>query len=196
MNGAALQAGPPPKREEISPERVEAIDRRNRMSIKPRWGLLLIALAFFVSSALTFVRDLPYSDVGCIEQIQIRKMVEYGFVNRHGITLGPDETSGRVAHPEKFNYVHHPVFRTWPHVLVNHFFGATGVVIFNAAATLLACFLIYAVLERQFGHTPALIASTLCAYAPATTYWGLSTTPIIPSIVFWPATALLIWRAR
>jgi hypothetical protein len=193
---AVLQAGPPPSREEIPVEKVEGSNRLNHRASKHRWGLLVIAFAFLVTSALTFVRGAPYFEVGCIEEIQIRKMLDYGFINRRGITLGPDETSGRVAHPDKFNYVHHPMFRTWPHVLIHRFSGATGVVVFDGVLTLLTCFLIYAVLERQFGNRPALIASTLCTCAPATTYWGLSTTPIFPSLLFWPATALLIWRAR
>ncbi len=172
-------------------------------SLKARAGLLLIVLVFLASGGYPFFRDAPYFDVGTIEMIQIRKMLDYGFVERRGIVVQVMETTGRLAHPEKFNYVHHPLLRNWPYAALYHWFGAVGVVLFNVAAGLLECLLIYAALRRHFGFVPSLVPAALCACAPALQFWAVGSTSIIPMVLFWPVAALLVrprdgqpWRGQ
>jgi hypothetical protein len=163
------------------------------MSLKERLGLLVIVLVFLASGTYRFLREAPYFDVESVEMLQIRKMLDYGFFERQGIVMFPEVSFGKLAHPEKFNYTHHPFPRSWWYAGVCHFFGALGVAVFNVVAGLLACLLIYAALRRRFGFGPSLIPAALCACAPVLQYWAVGTTSTVLMILFWPVAALVIW---
>jgi MFS family permease len=157
--------------------------------MKERMALLVIAAAFVLASVYPFLKAEPEV---AVDVCQIRKLLEYGFVERQGAILTPQVTTGKLVHPENFNYTHHPLPRYWLCAGVYHFWGANGVALLTTLVGLLESLLVYSALRRHFDFTPALVAALLYACAPAFQFYAVGATSGIFMWLLWPIATLLI----
>ncbi len=157
-----------------------------------RTGVLVIVAVFLAASIYPILQERAYSEFATEELIQIKKMLDYGFVKTHGIVPYNHAMTGRLTHPEAFNYTHHPLPRTWLYAATYHLFGGFGVTLFNVALGLVQSLFVYAALKRQFQVLVAAVVASFYACAPAMQSWAVGPTSIILMVMVWPVAAWLI----
>jgi hypothetical protein len=94
-------------------------------------AVAVLVVVFLAGSIYPVLREQPYCEFSTVEIIQIRKMLDYGFVQTRGVVPHNMHTIGRLAHPEKVNYTHHPLPRNWLYAGIYVLSGGFGVLLSN-----------------------------------------------------------------
>ncbi len=122
---------------------------------------------------------------------EAHKLLDYGFLNRAGAIMPPGLMFGRVAHPEDFNFTHHPHPIVWLFTGVLAVAGPWPCIFLVLALRLAATVAVWRLLQRYFQPWPAWFASVLYAVAPIGLALAPDTNCIALGAVIWPFAAAL-----
>ncbi len=162
------------------------------MTRQDRCVLGVIALVFMAAAAYPLWRA---RKPVCAEVVQTIKMMDYGFVARRGAVVLPGLSQGRLAHPEAFNYTHHPYLGyCWIFAAIYGLVGPTGIVAFSAAVALFNSLLSYRVFRYWFDVGPAAVAAILYALAPCFQVYASEPSNFNLANLAWPIGTLLFMR--
>jgi hypothetical protein len=153
----------------------------NRQDRRAMW---IIAAVFLVASIYPFLRAEPQLD---LEIGIVRKMLDYGFARRAGAMMFPQFNNGRLAHPEAFNYTHHPYLTAWAYGIVYEVSGFRGVSAFTLVMGLVGCLVVYRTLRTTVDSPAALAGSVLYACAPVLLLTTVRAFAMVFATIFWPA---------
>jgi 4-amino-4-deoxy-L-arabinose transferase-like glycosyltransferase len=136
---------------------------------------------------VAFIKTTPLS---YWEIFEAKKLLAYGFWERHGAIINWHEMTGVVPNPWAFNYTHHPYPVLWLYTLAYYLGGAVGVIVLVALIGLASCLILYRILEAQYGKSAAWLAVVLYSVAPAAIDYDRDPNSVAMGAVVWP---LVLW---
>jgi len=158
----------------------------SRDNLKP---YLLISLAWTLSRLYPLANAVPLS---FWEVWEAKKLMEYGFLERHGAVINWHFMTGHLENPEMFNYINHPLPMIWLDTGIFHLFGGWGIIIFNAVAGLLASFVVYVTLKKLFSPQLSLFGSLIYVLAPASILFDVDPSIVALGSLLWPFATYII----
>jgi hypothetical protein len=121
------------------------------------------------------------------EVFEVKKLLEYGFLNRAGALVNIQYLPGHLSNPEVFNYVNHPYPIMWLFVLAYQICGNAGMILIVLAIGFLGCLAVLVVLRTFFSQRSALIATLLYTVAPSSILFDVNTNVVALGAIIWPA---------
>lgn len=126
------------------------------------------------------------------ENIQAKKLEQYGFWERRGAMLQPQFSFGQLAHPERFNYSHHPYPLLWVIAGVHRLIGPYGVAGFIVVAGLAISLLTCLLLSVFYDPLPALFSAAMVAVCPVFITFTTGANPYGLGGALWLVAAALV----
>ncbi len=169
--------------------------RDSRAAVPVRWEKffpLTIAAVWFL------LRLFPWSQMHIWtywEVQEAKKILEYGFWERHGAFINVHFMTGLLERPESFNYVNHPVLLFWMDTLLYWIFGGAGIIVASAAFGLAGALITYRILARSYSPNTALFVTLLLAAAPVSILYDVDPCITSVSAISWPLLILVVQRA-
>ena len=163
----------------------------NRLLASQKIALGSLIVIWLLARAFPFSQEEPLMNP---EVWNARKLLDYGFFERHGARLTPGMWTGQLPNPQDFNYTHYPLPMLWVFTLVYKLTGPWGGPVLVLALKLAGCVIIFKILDRQFERGAAWFASVLFAIAPCSILLDCMTDLTATSAVLWPAALWLLFR--
>ena len=154
---------------------------------------LLLALVWALTRAVPLSQVVPET---YWEVCEAKKQLEYGFFATKGAIINIHYMAGRVAEPERFNYVNHPYPILWADTLACWVGGPWGVVVFNALLGLAGCLAAFAALRRFYSEKESFFGAMLFTLVPANVLFNANPDQSGLAAIFWPFTVWALARAR
>ncbi len=123
---------------------------------------------------------------------QARKLLEYGFAERHGASLWSPECTGTLPNPEAFNYTHHPYPFFWLLTGLLAVAGPYGILAFTTLLKLAGYILTFKTFDVRFGRSAAWLGTLLYGLAPCGLLEDLGYSCVTQSALLWPVGAWLL----
>lgn len=162
-----------------------------RFSKSKPW--LLLALVWAITRAVPLSQVVPES---FFEVCEAKKQLEYGFFATKGAIINIHYMCGRVAEPERFNYVNHPYPILWADTLACWVGGPWGVVAFNALLGLAGCLAAFAALRQFYEERESFWGAMIFTLVPANVLFNANPDQSGLAAIFWPFTVWALARAR
>ena len=161
-------------------------------TIPPNWQYyLLILLAWMVTRAYPLITMEPSLDWQVWES---KKLLEYGFSERQGGIINFHFMTGRVADPEKFNYVNHPYPILWLDTLAYYTAGEWGPIVFTSFLGLLSCLAVLPALSTFLPTRESFAGALLYTLAPSSIFFNVNANTVSLGAIIWPFAILFIGR--
>jgi|ERR1044071_458438 hypothetical protein len=123
---------------------------------------------------------------------QARKLLDYGFFNRAGAALPSVYMTGRMPHPEDFNYTNHPYPMLWVYTAIYALGGPAACLTMILLVRLCATIVVFVLLRRYFSLGTAWWGTFLYALAPITLAMDVDSNAGVGfGAVIWPFSAFL-----
>jgi hypothetical protein len=172
----------------------EGFDRSMRSSIifSKRWPYVFVALIWIGTRVYPLSQAQPWA---YWEVAEAKKLLEYGFFERHGAIINIHFMTGIMPEPWKFNYVNHPYPILWLDTFVHWLGGPWAVLIFTSLLGLLTCLTAIPALQCCFSQREAGIGAALYTLAPATILFDADTSIVALGAIVWPLSIYLIGKS-
>ncbi|MEY2486998.1 MAG: hypothetical protein QOH39_2646 [Verrucomicrobiota bacterium] len=156
-----------------------------------RKQLVLVGFTWLISRSLALLATRPRVPFYW-EVFEIKKLFEYGFLERAGALVGIQYLPGHLSNPEVFNYVNHPYPIMWVFAFAYRFFGAWGMMLIVLSIGLASCLAVFVVFRRMFTPSSALFVTLLYTLAPSAILFDIDTNLVALGAVIWPSSMLVI----
>ena len=182
--------------ERVAPLRVELPFQTGAtvsQSSRVRTAVLIITAVYLLVRVFPLMMARP--DLSW-ETAQAKQWQKYGWWERRGAWLPPEYSHGTVAHPERFNYSHHPYLGQWLVAGTVCLLGPVGGMGLLVVLGLAACLATYFALRLFCQPMAALFTTCLVAASPVLVSITRSTNPHGLGGSLWPVGVLLIGKLR
>ena len=128
--------------------------------------------------------------------VQVKKLLDFGFWERHGAIISSGFYVGMVSDPVSHNYVNHsyPIF--WVYSCLYWLFGKTGMYFLSGLSGYLGCILTFRFLSALFPRNIGLFVTILVTASHATVEFAMNTDVVAQGSIIWVFTALAILRLQ
>lgn len=165
---------------------------RIRLTSPTRWPYLLVAIVWAITRIYPLSQAQPWTDW---EVAEAKKLLQYGFSERHGAIINIHFMTGMVSEPWKHNYVNHPYPILWFDTIVYSLAGPWGVLFATSLLGLLACLAVIPALRRCcFSQQQSLIGGLIYTLAPCAILFDTDTSIVALGAIIWPISMYLIGK--
>jgi hypothetical protein len=163
----------------------------SRITSSTKWPYLLVTIVWMITRAYPLSQAQPRA---YWEVAEAKKLLEYGFSERHGAIINIHFMTGMMPEPWKYNYVNHPYPILWFDTFIYWLGGPWAVLITAALFGLLTCLAVIPALQCRFSQREAGIGALLYTLAPATILFDADTNIVALGAIIWPISIYLIGK--
>jgi hypothetical protein len=161
-----------------------------RLISRTRSAYILVAIVWAITRIYPLSQAKPWTNW---EVAEAKKLLQYGFSERHGAIIDFHFMTGVVSEPWKHNYVNHPYPILWLDTFVYRLAGPCGVLFLSSVLGLFACLAVVPALRCcSFSQRQCLIGSLLYTLAPCGILFDADTNIVAMGAIIWPISIYLI----